>query len=402
MTYEELINKDEWYLSFPDWGDDDEVILAKIKAKLKANGNRHYFKVLTDLDMSLNTSVKDLVQALLNAGFPKENLVVESDDKAQIMLEGMPYTISTTQAGRSYLYEDNSPLNFINFIHTPAGIMAAYLVHRYCSPNWLENEAQRNLEKYKLYWKWVIKGNMLAEKRDSLRRVINNAIFNYKEYVHYFDDYIKANAKYLKHARPEISEEEIKAISEKEWEDIVKVADKSRRVFNPSKEEIEQAKIRAEKAQKRAEKARERYQKVGKQQREAKKQQIIEQKKALLFEYKEKYGVECKFIYVHSPYDPHHRFVVPAVEGQVVSFFVPDKFEHDFYDRAMELVSFLNELTKTYGKKMVQKKGSLPKDANDSLSKLLVKLGIAHQWQGIYNEAQRHYLDGRYKEEVVM
>ncbi len=395
MTYEELINKDEWYLSFPDWGDDDEVILAKIKAKLKANGNRHYFKVLTDLDMNLNTSVKDLVQALLDAGFPQENLVVESDDKARIMLEGIPYTISSTQAGPSYLYEDNSPLNFINFIHTPSDVLAAYLVHRYCSPEWLENEAQLNLEKYKKYWKWVVEGNKLASKRNSLRDVVDDAIFNYKEYTHYYNDYIKASTKYLKHTRPEISEDEIKVISEKEWKDIVEKADYHRRAFNPSKEEIEMA-------QKRAEKARERYQKVGKQQREAKKQQIIEQKKALLFEYKEKYGVECKFIYVRSPYDPHHRFVVPAVEGQVVSFFVPDKFEHDFYDRAMELVSFLNELTKTYGKKMVQKKGSLPKDANDSLSKLLVKLGIAHQWQGIYNEAQRHYLDGRYKEEVVM
>ena len=76
MTYEELINKDDWYIRFPDWGDDDDVILAKIRAKLKSNGNRHYFKVLTDLDKSLNTSVKDLVKALRNAGFPHENLVV--------------------------------------------------------------------------------------------------------------------------------------------------------------------------------------------------------------------------------------------------------------------------------------------------------------------------------------
>ena len=110
----------------------------------------------------------------------------------------------------------------------------------------------------------------------------------------------------------------------------------------------------------------------------------------------------CKFINVRSPYDPHHRFVVPAIEGQVVSFFVPDKFERDFYDRAMELVSFLNELTKTHGKSKVQKKGSLPEEANKSLSKLLSKLDIGRQWQGIYNESQRHYLDGTYKEEVVI
>ena len=289
MTYEELINKDDWYISFPDWGDDDDVILAKIRAKLKSNGNRHYFKVLTDLDKSLNTSVKDLVKALRNAGFPQENLVVESDDKAHVMLEGIPYTISSTQAGPSYLYEDNSPLNFINFIHTPSDVLAAYLVHRYCSPDWLENEAQRNLDKYKKYWKWVVEGNKLASKCKSLRDVVDDAIFNYKEYTHFYNDYIKASTKYLKHTRPEISEDEIKVISEKEWKDIVVRADESRRRFNPSKEEIE-------KAQNIAAKAKERYEKVYKPKREAQKQEIVEQKKALLFEYKEKYGVECKFI----------------------------------------------------------------------------------------------------------
>jgi hypothetical protein len=51
---------------------------------------------------------------------------------------------------------------------------------------------------------------------------------------------------------------------------------------------------------------------------------------------------------------------------------------------------------------MVQKKDSLPKEANDSLSELLGKLGIARLWQGIYNESQRHYLSGLYKEEVVI
>ena len=135
---------------------------------------------------------------------------------------------------------------------------------------------------------------------------------------------------------------------------------------------------------------------------QAKKQEVIEQKQALLQEYKEKYGVECKFKYVHSPYDPHHRFVVPAIEGQVVSFFVPAKFERIFYDKAMELVAFLNELTKTYGKSKVQKKGSLPEEANKSLSKLLGKLDIGRQWQGIYNESQRHYLDATHEDEIVI
>ena len=43
MTYEELKAQDDWYRSFPDWGDDDELILRNIRARLKANASRHFF-----------------------------------------------------------------------------------------------------------------------------------------------------------------------------------------------------------------------------------------------------------------------------------------------------------------------------------------------------------------------
>jgi hypothetical protein len=215
-----------------------------------------------------------------------------------------------------------------------------------------------------------------------LDQSVRSAIYFAKDYTQYRDDYISAMTEYYKHIRPFCNEMEIKAVAEEKWNEIDKLY-----------------KERKDKALK-ARKARERYEKVGKQKREAKKQEILDQKKALLLEYKEKYGVECKFIYVHSPYDPHHRFVVPASEDQVVSFFAPDGFDRDFYDKAMQLVELLNELTATYGKGKVQKKGSLPKEGNDKLQKLLDKLGIARQWQGIYSESQRHYLDDRYKNEV--
>ena len=211
---------------------------------------------------------------------------------------------------------------------------------------------------------------------------VRSAIYFAEDYTQYRDDYIIAKAEYFQHIWPFSSEKEIKAAAEEAWNEIDKM--------------FEEEKKRALKAKK----ARERYEKVGKQKREAKKQEILDQKKALLLEYKEKYGVECKFIYVHSPYDPHHRFVVPASEDQVVSFFAPDGFDRVFYDKAMQLVELLNELTATYGKGKVQKKGSLPKEGNDKLQKLLDKLGIARQWQGIYSESQRHYLDDRYKNEV--
>lgn len=382
MTYEELKALDDWYRSFPDWGDDDELILKNIRARLKANASRHFFKMLTDIDKSMQTTSKDLVESLLKAGFPKEKLVVENDGRAQIELGGVPYTISSTQVGHSFLYENNNSRNFIDFIHTPADIMAAFIIERYCSANWLEEESQRTLVKYKAYWVWERKRQQLAIKCSDLDQSVRSAIYFAKDYTQYREDYISTRTEYYQHIRPFCNEKEIKVAAEEKWNEIEKL--------------YEERKDKALKAKK----ARERYEKVGKQKREAKKQEILEQKKALLLEYKEKYGVECKFIYVHSPYDPHHRFVVPASEDQVVSFFAPDGFDRDFYDKAMQLVELLNELTATYGKNKVQKKGSLPKEGDQKLQKLLGKLGIARQWQGIYTESQRHYLDDRYKNEV--
>ena len=163
MTYEELKAQDDWYRSFPDWGDDDIVILGNIRSRLSANANRHFFKMLTDIDQSLRTNAKDLVEALLKAGFSKEKIKVESDDKARIELGGIPYTISSTQTGHSFLFQDNATREFIDFIHTPADVMAAYLVDRYCSTNWMEEEAQRTLSKYKTYWVWRRKQQLLLE-----------------------------------------------------------------------------------------------------------------------------------------------------------------------------------------------------------------------------------------------
>lgn len=210
-----------------------------------------------------------------------------------------------------------------------------------------------------------------------------------------YADFIKTGMKYYKCENSELTDETIMSKLEKQWEDYKSDAEYWAVYYKQEKRRA------AARARYDSEKARQRYEKVTKPRREAKKREIIEQKKALLHEYKEKYGIECRFIYVHSPYDPHHRFVVPAVKEQVVSFFAPDGFDHDFYDKAMRLVSYLNELTTTYGKSKVQKKGSLPDEANKALSKLLGELGIARQWQGIYNESQRHYLDnGVYKDEL--
>ena len=98
MTYEELKAQDDWYRSFPDWGDDDVIILDNIRARLKANASRHFFKMLTDIDESIQTTSKDLVESLLKAGFPKEKLFVDNEEKAQIepsIFNFLPLTINS-------------------------------------------------------------------------------------------------------------------------------------------------------------------------------------------------------------------------------------------------------------------------------------------------------------------
>ena len=340
--------------------------------------------MLTNVDMNVRTTTKDLLEALSQAGFPSEKITVNDEHRAEINLGGTLCTITDAQAGHAFLYDNNNTLKYLDFIHTPADLVAAYLVERYCSENWLEKEAQRRLELYKEREKWREEKSILRDDYRNALYAIDKAIKNSQPLEPLHEAFMKAGTKYFKFEDPETPDDIFMARLETEWKDYVKRA----------KYEFDR--------EKRNEAARKRYEKVTKPKMQVKKKEVIEQKKALLHEYKEKYGVECKFINVHSPYDPHHRFVVPAIEGQVVSFFVPDKFERDFYDRAMELVSFLNELTKTYGKSKVQKKGSLPEEANKSLSKLISKLDIGHQWQGIYNESQRHYLNGTYKEEIVI
>ena len=384
MTYDELKSKAKWFDAPRNWGDTDEEILANIKVNIQFEASKQYIKLLTNVDMNVRTTTKDLLEALSQAGFPSEKITVNDEHRAEINLGGTLCTITDAQAGHAFLYDNNNTLKYLDFIHTPAELVAAYLVERYCSENWLEKEAQRRLELYKEREKWREEKSILRDDYRNALYAIDKAIKNSQPLEPLHAAFMKAGTKYFKFEDPETPDDIFMARLETEWKDYVKRA----------KYEFDR--------EKRNEAARKRYEKVTKPKMQAKKKEVIEQKKALLYEYKEKYGVVCKFINVRSPYDPHHRFVVPAIEGQVVSFFVPDKFERVFYDRAMELVSFLNELTKTYGKSKVQKKGSLPEEANKSLSKLLSKLDIGRQWQGIYNESQRHYLDGTYKEEIVI
>ena len=394
MTYEELKAKAKWFDAPRNWGDTDEEILANIKMNIQLEASKQYINLLTNVDMNVRTTTKDLLEALSQAGFPPEKITVKDEHKAEIDLEGTFCTITDARIGHAFLY-DNNTLKFLDFIHTPANLVAAYLVERYCSENWLEDEAQRRLVLYKEREIWREKKYRLEAKFNAVKSKIERAMRKAQPFDSLYADFIKTGMKYYKCENSELTDETLMSKLEKQWEDYKSDAEYWALYHKQEKRRA------AARARYDSEKARIIYETVTKPRMQAKKQKIIEQKLALLLEYKEKYGIECRFIYVHSPYDPHHRFVVPAVKEQVVSFFAPDGFDHDFYDKAMRLVSYLNELTTTYGKSKVQKKGTLPDEANKALSKLLGELGIARQWQGIYNESQRQYLNkGVYKDEV--
>ena len=310
---------------------------------IQLEASKQYINLLTNVDMNVRTTTKDLIEALSQAGFPPEKITVKDEHKAEIDLEGAFCTITDAQIGHAFLY-DNNTLKFLDFIHTPANLVAAYLVERYCSENWLEDEAQRRLVLYKEREIWREKKYRLGAKFNAVKSKIERAMRKAQPFDSLYADFIKTGMKYYKCENSELTDETIMSKLEKQWEDYKSDA-VSWAVYYKQEKRRAAARARYD-----SEKARIIYETVTKPRMQAKKQKIIEQKLALLHEYKEKYGIECRFIYVHSPYDPHHRFVVPAVKEQVVSFFAPDGFDHDFYDKAMRLVSYLNELTTTYGK----------------------------------------------------
>ena len=130
---------------------------------------------------------------------------------------------------------------------------------------------------------------------------------------------------------------------------------------------------------------------------EAKKRKLLEPKLAMLSEFEDKYGVRAQFICVRNYVSSKSLFVVSAMQNQVVSFDAAGEFNRDYYERAMQLVLYLNELTITYGKSKVQRREKLPEEAQKALEMKLKELGLQYAWYGIYNESQRRYLSGKHK-----
>ena len=381
MTYQELKTKvlTDSFRSL--WDSSDDKVRSFIANQIQRYGGHHTIMMLTNVDTSLHTSAKDLVEALQRCGFPQDKLIVIDENKAQIELDRQPCTISSSQLNHSYLYDNNNPRRFLDFIHTPADIVADYLVERYCSDNWLEEEIQRRMVIFKeIQTKERMKIN-LRKKFFDIIELLEKAIIKDRNYENIYHDFFKTGRDYYKYLDPDSLESAIDEQLTLKWEETI----------NCSKKEL--------KALKKRQASRERYEKVTKPKLQAKKQAVIEEKQALLREYKKEYGVVCRFIHVRGYHYSSVLFVVPAINDQVVSFKVPEAFNRDDYDRAMKLVTFLNELTEKYGKTKVQR-GGLPQEASDTLQSVLEELKLSSMWKGIYNESQRMYLHGKYDDSV--
>ena len=265
MTYDELKSKAKWFDAPRNWGDTDEEILANIKVNIQFEASKQYIKLLTNVDMNALTTTKDLLEALSQAGFPSEKITVKDEHKAEINLGGTLCTITDAQIGHAFLYDNNNTLKYLDFIHTPADLVAAYLVERYCSENWLEKEAQIRLKLYKEREKWREKKSRLYSNYRKAFRAIDKAISESQSLESLHEDFIKVGMKHFKFEEPETPDDIFMARLETEWNDYVKRA----------KYEFDR--------EKRNEAARKRYEKVTKPKMQAKKKEVIEQKKALGF-----------------------------------------------------------------------------------------------------------------------
>lgn len=387
MTYEEFKDKVARQVSqqVTDyiWFDTDEKKTKQnIASELQNTFN--YLKAMADIDTSLHTTVADLLEALDQAGFPKEDVSVIKENKAQILVGNTHFTIHAVSPMHTLIYLGEDLRHTFDLIHTPASILAAYFVERFFSKNWLKQESKRC---------WTYVEPILARKRkeselyealSNVKLKVENAIINHEDHEPYHSQFDEAFRAHYRFEHPEEPDDIIEQEALALWRNVVKYGKNERDNV------------------KKAEAAKKYYEEVVRPKREKQKLETIEKKRALLHEYKEAYGVECKFVYVSNYYGwPPHRFVVPAVEGQVVSFFIPKEFDRHFYDNAMRLVEFLNSLTYACGKSRIQGK-RLPEDAKKDLDDLLDKLNLHKGWQGIYDESKRHYLNNKRIEEITL
>ena len=153
MTYEG-IKQDYKVESYPRHLTDDEI-LKFVKREMQSKGVSWLENIVSD--HGLKTMTADIVDALFELGLPQDKIEVISDKRAQLELDGKIYSLSSTAAFHTYLYEGENIDGAIDLFHIPAILSASYLVGHYFSQDTLNQVLQQILVQYKAYQVWADK-----------------------------------------------------------------------------------------------------------------------------------------------------------------------------------------------------------------------------------------------------
>ena len=179
-----------------------------VKGKMQSEGVSWLKDILPD--QGVKTMAADIVDELCKSGLPQDKLEVISDKKAQLELDGKLYTLSSTAAFHTYLYEGENIDGAIDLFHIPAYLSASYIVGRYFLEDTLNLVLQQILEQYKAYQIWADKKDEQESTVHHIEGNIRSAIKQNQEYKHLQDSYIHAVMGLYHHMNPDEPETLIK------------------------------------------------------------------------------------------------------------------------------------------------------------------------------------------------
>ena len=116
------------------------------------------------------------------------------------------YTLSSTAAFHTYLYEGENIDGAIDLFHIPTNLSVSYIVGRYSSQDTLSQVLQRILVQYKAYQVWADKKDEQESTVHHIEGNIRSAIKQNQEYKHLQDSYIHAMMGLYHHMNPDKSE----------------------------------------------------------------------------------------------------------------------------------------------------------------------------------------------------
>ena len=206
MTYEGK-KPDYKVESYPRHLSNDEI-LKFVKRNMQSEGVSWLEHILSD--QGIKTMTEDLVDALFKSGLPQDMIEVISDKKAQLELDGKMYTLSSTAAFHTYLYEGENIDGAIDLFHIPANLSASYIVGRYFSEDTLNHVLQQILVQYKAYQIWADKRDKQESTVHHIEDEIHSAIKQNQEYENQQDSYFHAVMGLYHHMNPDEPETSIK------------------------------------------------------------------------------------------------------------------------------------------------------------------------------------------------